>query len=164
MESDPTDMETTENWGEDNLEANIQAQKSVTFEDQLREIDLALNFTPIISEISGVAGNGKSRGQGEWIRLESPIKTTKNPRSPLGDITNSSTTPTQKPKGRTWKKQARAKGQGCTESWLVAVVEKRTWEEAFHVQEVEIRCLKNVRVTEIELLTVEAGVQSCRDQ
>ena len=72
MDSDPTDMETTENMAEDNFIADISAKKSATFEDQLREIDLVLNFTPLIPEILGTTGKEKSTRHEEWIGPGSP--------------------------------------------------------------------------------------------
>ncbi|GMY38947.1 hypothetical protein FCV25MIE_34191 [Fagus crenata] len=171
MEFDPTDMETTENPAEDNVVADIPAQKSATFEDQLREIDLALNFTPLIPEIHGTAGNEKSIRQEEWIGLGSPVQiTSKDPypnlglRSPLGDITNDSTTLTQKPKVGTWKKKACAKGQGSSDFRIFTGAEKRTSEATFQLEDGEPRCLKNARVTENDFISVEAGVQPRRTQ
>ena len=159
-------METTEYPEGDNSVADIPARNHATFEDQLREIDLALNFTPMIPTISGTAGQKKSMRPMEGIGPESPVKinskvspTTKDPRSPLGDITNNSPISNQKPNGGKWKKLARAKGQGLYNSKTFTVAEKRTCEDAFQVEEVETRYTKNARVAENELLSVEAGVQ-----
>uniref|UniRef100_A0A2N9I5D1 Reverse transcriptase domain-containing protein n=1 Tax=Fagus sylvatica TaxID=28930 RepID=A0A2N9I5D1_FAGSY len=145
-ESDPTDMETTENMAEDNCIADISAKKSVTFEDQLREIDLALNFTPLIPEIIGIAGKEKSIRNEEWMGLGSPTQTTsKAPnspmglRSPLGDITNDCSPLTHKPKAGTWKKKARAKGQGSSDLRIFTVAEKRTSDAAFQLEDGEPR-------------------------
>ncbi|GMY05555.1 hypothetical protein FCV25MIE_00794 [Fagus crenata] len=152
MESDPTDMETTEIMAEDNSIADISAKKSVTFEDQLREIDLALNFTPLVPEILGTAGKEKSIRHEEWIGPGSPAQTiNKDPyssmglRSPLGDITNDDTLSTQKPKVGTWKKKGRAKGQGSNDLRIFTVAEKRISEAAFQLEDGDPRCLKNAR-------------------
>uniref|UniRef100_A0A2N9EK22 CCHC-type domain-containing protein n=1 Tax=Fagus sylvatica TaxID=28930 RepID=A0A2N9EK22_FAGSY len=104
-ELDPTDMETTEYLGGINKATDFEAQNSATFEDQLRAIDMALNYTSVIPE--------KSRHN--W--------------SPLGEITNKVAASTHKPNVGTWKKMARAKGQGTHDTRKFSVAEKRACDE-----------------------------------
>ena len=85
-------------------------------------------------------------------------------RSPLGDITNDCTPSTQKPKAGTWKKKARAKGQGSSDLRIFTVPEKRTSEVVFQLEDGDLKCLKNAWVTENDLISVEAGVQPRRVQ
>uniref|UniRef100_A0A2N9IYG3 Zinc knuckle CX2CX4HX4C domain-containing protein n=1 Tax=Fagus sylvatica TaxID=28930 RepID=A0A2N9IYG3_FAGSY len=170
MESDPTDMETTEYPEGDILAADILAQNHATFDDQLREIDLAINYSLVSPIISETAGKNKSMRQVDGLGPKSPMQIkkasppTKDPRSPLGEITNNSPTSNQKPNGGKWKKLAYAKGQGLHDSRTFIVAEKRTCETAFQVEEMETRGTKNARVAVNELLSAEAGVQPRRAQ
>ena len=160
------DMETTEYPEGDILATDIPARNHATFENQLREIDLAINYTPVIPIISKTTGNNKSMRQMDGIEPKSPIQTknkasppTKDPKSPLGEITNNSPISNQKPNGGKWKKLARAKGQGLYDFRTFTVAEKRTCETAFQVEEMETKGTKNARVVVNELLSVEVGVQ-----
>uniref|UniRef100_A0A2N9J7Z2 Reverse transcriptase domain-containing protein n=1 Tax=Fagus sylvatica TaxID=28930 RepID=A0A2N9J7Z2_FAGSY len=56
-QSDPTDMETAEYPGRDTETAVIPAKKHATFDDQLREIDLAINYVPGIPIFSESINN-----------------------------------------------------------------------------------------------------------
>jgi hypothetical protein len=170
-ELDPTDMETTEYLVGINKATDIEAQNSATFEDQLRAIDLAINYTSVIPETSGIAGSKKSRGSEEWSGPGSPILSQKRastsakaPRSPLGEITNKTAASTHKPNVGTWKKMARAKGQGTHDTRKFTVAEKRACDEVLQVEEEDMRSLKTARVLENEFLSAAAGVQPRRTQ
>ena len=165
-ELDPTDMETTEYLGGINKTTDFEAQNSATFEDQLRVIDMALNYTSIIPENSGTAGSTKSKGPEEWIGPGSPIllskralTSVKGARSPLGEITNKDAASTHKPNVGTWKKMARAKGQRTHDTRKFSVAEKRACDEVLQVEEEDMRSQKTARVLENEFLSAAAGAQ-----
>ncbi|GMY21948.1 hypothetical protein FCV25MIE_17189 [Fagus crenata] len=109
--------------------------------------------------------------QGDGLGPDSQVQTrskaspqTKENRSPLGEITNTSPNSTQKPNGGKWKKLARAKGQGLYDSRTFTVAEKRSCEDAYLIEEEEVRGTKNARVVVNELLSAEAGDQPRRAQ
>ncbi|GMY20271.1 hypothetical protein FCV25MIE_15510 [Fagus crenata] len=164
-------METTKYLVGINKATDIEAQDSATFEDQLRAIDLAVNYKSVIPETSGIAGSQKTRGSEEWSGPGSPILSQKRvltsavaPRSPLGEITNKTAAPTHKPNMGTWKKMARAKGQGTYDTRKFTVAEKRACDEVLQVEEEDMRSLKTARVLENEFLTAAADVQPRRTQ
>jgi hypothetical protein len=170
-QSDPTDMETTEYPEGDIVTADIPAQNHATFDDQLREIDLAINYVPGIPIFPETVNSNKSMRQVDGLGPKSQVQIrsrasppTKDNRSPLGEITNTSPISNQKPNGGKWKKLARAKGQGLYDSRTFTVAEKRTCEDAFQIEEEEARGTKNARVVVNELLSAEAGVQPRRAQ
>uniref|UniRef100_A0A2N9GYK3 Reverse transcriptase domain-containing protein n=1 Tax=Fagus sylvatica TaxID=28930 RepID=A0A2N9GYK3_FAGSY len=163
-ELDPTDMETTEYLGGINKATDFAAQNSATFEDQLRAIDMALNYTSVIPEKSGTTGSKQSKGPDEWIGPGSPIlihkkasTSAKDTRSPLGEITNKVAASTHKPNVGTWKKMARAKGQGTHDTRKFSVAEKRACDEVVQVEEEELRSQKTARVLENDFLSAAAG-------
>ena len=171
MEFDPTDMETAEYQGGINSVPDFTTQKSGTFEDQLREIDMALNFKSVITENKGTGGNVQTNGAEKWVGPNSPAilskKVTAAPsetRSPLKEVTNISADLCQKPKVGTWKKLARAKGQGTSDTRRFTVAEKRACEDAIQVEEDDMRSVKSARVIENEFVAAEAGVQPRRIQ
>uniref|UniRef100_A0A2N9G6C8 Uncharacterized protein n=1 Tax=Fagus sylvatica TaxID=28930 RepID=A0A2N9G6C8_FAGSY len=143
-------METTEYQEGIQLAADLVAKNHATFEDQLREIDMAINFNSVISETSGTVDKAKSNGPEEELGPASPIMpktkvslSTKDPRSPLGDITNNRAVISPKPTVGTWKKMARAKGQGSQDTRKFAVAEKRACEEVMQIEEEDMRTPPN---------------------
>ncbi len=171
LASDPTDMETTEHQEGIQLATDFSAKNHTTFEDQLREIDMALNFNSVIFENSGTVDKAKSNGPEEELGPAGPIMpknkvslSTKDPRSPLGDITNYRAVISPKPNVGTWKKMAHAKGQGSQDTRKFAIAEKRACEEVMQIKEEDMRSLKTARVLEKELISVAAGVQPRRIQ
>ncbi len=171
LTSDPSDMETMEHQEGIQLAADCSAKNHATFEDQLREIDLALNFKSVISETSGTVDKAKLNGPEEEFGPAGPIMpknkpslSTKDPRSPLGDITNNRAVISPKSTVGTWKKMARAKGQGSQDTRKFIVAEKRACEEVMQIEEEDMRSLKTARVIEKEFISVAAGVQPRRIQ
>ena len=63
MEFDPMDMETAEYQGGINSVSDFTTQKSGTFEEQLREIDMALNFKSGFPKIQGQVAIFRQMGQ-----------------------------------------------------------------------------------------------------
>ena len=171
MEFDPTDMETEEYQGGINSVPDFTTQKSSTFEDQLREIDMALNFKSVITENTGTSGNVQTNGAEKWVGPNSlailskkVTAATNETRSPLRDLTNTSAGLSQKPKVGTWKKLACAKGQGTTDTRRFIVAEKRACEDVIQVEEEDMRSMKSARVLENEFISAAAGVQPRRIQ
>jgi hypothetical protein len=171
MEFDPTDMETAEYQGGINSVTDFTTQKSGTFEDQLREIDMALNFNSVTTENIETGGKAQTNGSEKGVGPNSPailskkvIGATNDIRSPLRDLTNTSAGLSQKPKVGTWKKLARAKRQGTNDTRRVTVAEKRACEDVIQVEEDEMRSMKSTRVLENDFISVAASVQPCRIQ
>ena len=82
----------------------------------------------------------------------------------MKEVTNISVGLCQKPKGGTWKKLARAKGQGTSDTRRFIVAEKRACEDVIQVEEDDMRSLKSAQVLENEFVAAEAGVQPRRIQ
>ena len=112
-------MEIEENPGLVSINGINRARENQAFEQQLRDIDAAINFpnqSPIIFATSPEVAKADPNSM-----LFPNIDTTKDPNSQrvfLGDITNravpNQNSPTSKSGTKTWKKLARAKGGSAT--------------------------------------------------
>ena len=161
-----TDMEVSENLVPDHITADPLAANPMSFKDKLREIDVAINYNPVIS---GVQLSNANFHMEPVIPAEpnelymGPLNPTTQPnqtRAPLSEISNQWTTPEthSKPKTGQWKKKARSKAPTTTSSPII-LAEKRSNTEAFQVPITEVRQTKTARLFQDDLLSVEAGFQ-----
>ena len=166
-----TDMEVSENLVPDHITADPLAANPMSFKDKLREIDVAINYNPVIS---GVQLSNANFHMEPVIPAEpnelymGPLNPTTQPnqtRAPLSEISNQWTTPEthSKPKTGQWKKKARSKDPTTTSSPII-LAEKRSNTEAFQVPITEARQTKTARLFQDDLLSVEAGFQPRRSQ
>ena len=133
---------------------DFTGENQMSFESQLCEIDMEINYVPKWQGITMPAGaTNQTRTDGS----ERPIVTCVGPQqaavspkahqTPLGDISNKSLSP--KPQTRsstgTWKKLARGKG-GVTGKTPTILAEKRNSSEVLDLMEIEKRQCKSARL------------------
>jgi hypothetical protein len=152
--------------GLDPKSSEVKEVHKANFEEQLREIDREMGFLNENLDVLNVAEN-LSPPRGTKSDIISSVVNSLNDqnRTPLQDIFNAPTTKVFKPGSGSWKKKARAKGNGPG-ALSLPLAEKRHSEVMIIDSDAEItsRPEKILRVSSMEILSATAGPQPRRDQ
>ena len=158
--------EKATNPGLDPKSSEVREVHKANFEEQLREIDREMGFLNENLDVLHVAENlSPPRGTKSDINMLVVNSLNDQNRTPLQDICNAHTTKVFKPGSGSWKKKARAKGNGPG-ALSSPVAEKRNCEAMVIDSDAEItsRPEKIPCVSSMEILSVTAGPQPRRDQ